>query len=404
MIVRTDIPCGNGRIIWLRPGVFEIEVIGYSKAPRYTYFRISNVEKDGRQDIILRPDSWMPWANFQDFHSRIWLRTKSQPEWKPLPKNEVNIAPEAVRFSLELKQGEEYEISTEPAREYAKTNDELFALGERLPFARLHCLGHSIEQRPIFLLRVTADPETLGAESKSVLTFMAGEHATEFAGEEIVRGMLGLVTAETEQARQLRESFVFDFILTSNPDGNVHGWHQYNMNDWLEHNYQDGKDRSWHHEFVPFFQESGGSYSPETLAIGTYLKKCEPVFYLSAHSWQGHHGNLGAFHVSLDLLPEPVALRQQRLVQVARTISQEVFGVKFETFPSSNLGAGHLDSLLLRSGKALALAIEGHMNLGRENLQKFGALLLEQWLDDRSLFVSPNPPLSCANKKDFAFS
>lgn len=385
MIVQTDIPCGNGRIKWLRPGVFEIEVIAYSKAPRYAYFRIVNIEKDVRQEIVLRPDSHMPLVDFKDFHGHVWLRTKSQPEWKPLPKNKVEIAPNAVRFSLDLKRGGEYDISTEPAREYAKTNDELFALAERLHgFARLHCLGHSIEQRPIFLLRVTANPETLGAESKPVLTFMAGEHASEFAGEEIVRGMLDLVTAESADARKFRNAYIFDFILNSNPDGNHHGWHQYNVKDWLEHNYSDGKDRSWHHEFGPFFEGKSGDYSPETIAIGNYIKKCEPVFYLTAHSWQGHRGNPGAFHASLDILPETTATRQGRLIQIAKQIAQEHFGVEFETFPSSNLTAGHLDSFLLRSGKALALAIEGHMNLGRKNLQKFGAFLLDQWLNNVS--------------------
>jgi hypothetical protein len=377
MIVQTDIPCGNGRIKWLKPGIFEIEVIAYSKAPRYTCFKISHLEADRRQEIVLRPDSSFPNGNFSHFQGHIWVRCGRDGSWTPISNHQLTVTPESIRFSLDLKKGEEYWVSTEPSREYAETNAEIFRLVETLNgAARLHYLGNSIEHRPIFLLRVTA-PENqcgFGEETLPVITLMAGEHAAEFAGEEIIRGMLDLVTG-SDRGEAFREDFLFDFILNVNPDGNYHGWHQYNAKDWAEHNYADRKDRSWHHEFEPYLTGQLEAPSPETIAIADYITKVGPAFVVSAHSWQGHNGNPGAFHADFEFLSKPMADRLRALNKTAADAARRL-GVEFETYPSSNLCSGHLDAYLMKTDRCLAYSVEGHMNLGRAGLQKLGALLL----------------------------
>lgn len=383
MIVQTDIPCGNGRVKWLNPGIFEIEVIAYSKAPRYTCFKISHLEADRCQEIVLRPDPFFRNGNFSHFQGHIWVRCGRNGQWTPIRNDQLTVTPEYVRFSLDLKKGEEYWVSTEPPREYAETNAEIFHLVETMNgAARLHCLGNSIEHRPILLLRVTS-PENqckLGEETLPVITLMAGEHATEFAGEEIIRGMLGLVS-DPDRGRVFRENFIFDFILNVNPDGNYHGWHQYNAKDWAEHNYADGKDRSWHHEFEPYLTGQLTPASPETIAIADYVIMACPAFLVSAHSWQGHNGNPGAFHTDFEFLSGSMIARLRALNRTAVDAARQL-GVEFETYPTSNLCSGHLDTFLMKTDRCLAYNVEGHMNLGRARLQRLGALMLEGWLKD----------------------
>ncbi|HWL53478.1 MAG TPA: M14 family zinc carboxypeptidase [Chthoniobacteraceae bacterium] len=381
MLVKTDIPCGNGRIKWLSEDQVEIEVIAYSKGARYTYFKVSDVQADGRKEIILRPDPYFH-LDFTYFHGKIWVKRGKEGTWNPLSKG-VEITPHAIRIDLDVRKGEECFVSTEPPREYVQTCRKLFAIAAQMPeAASIHCIGHSIEQRPIFLLRVTdhAHQSPPGCEEKPVIMLCAGEHATEFAGEELIRGMLAAIIGESDDARELRRSFIFDIVLNVNPDGNFHGWHQYNRKDWLEHNYSDGLDRSWHHEFGHYFAGRRENLSPETEAIGKWVETVRPRFLVNAHSWLGHHGNPGAFRVEPETLRQPLKGWMQRLDQAAKAVAK-TFDVEFDTRPSNNT-LGHLGEIMMKRYHAPAYTIEGHMNLGRKGLQTFGARLLEQWLVD----------------------
>lgn len=384
MIVTTQIPCGNGRIRWIKPGHFEVELIAYSKHARYTHFRISDVKEARQQEIILRPDAYFP-ATFPNFHSKIWIRRGDDGEWLSLPEEQVQIAPEVIRFPVDLYPNENLYISTEPPRPYAETTQELFQIHQSRPLiTSLECIGHSIEQRPMFCLSVTNDITAAASAQKPVVHVSAGEHATEFSGEEIARGMLQLVLSDSPVAQSLRDQFRFDFILNCNPDGNFHGWHQYNASDWLAHNYADGLDRSWHHEFEPYFMGELDSPSPETVAVAEHIKASHPVFLLSLHSWLGHHGNPGAFHADAHLLSPAMGKKLSLLNALAKEVAKD-FDVEFETYPSSNLCAGHIGTYLMKNDITLAYTIEGHMNLGRQNLQNFGAQLLQTWLAEKQL-------------------
>lgn len=384
MHVTSKIPCGNGNILWHTPDHFEVEVIAYSKGPRYAYFKVCSVSPSHHRTITLRPDSRFP-ANFSGLSAKIWMKRGQNGSWQALPENDVLIEPQAIRFSIKLEPGEEYFFSTEPAREYSHTTSELFEIAHALGHeAAVHMLGHSVEHRPIVALRITA-PENIaipGQEECPVILITAGEHASEFSGEELVRGMLALVAGESGKA--LRRDFIFDFILNTNPDGNYHGWHQYNAKDWAEHNYAEVVDRSWHHEFEEYMSDTGQSpsekrFSPETIALGNWILKTHPTLFISAHSWLSHGGNPGAFYADPSILPEGMKKFVPALNEEAVQASA-IFDLEFQTYPTSNLCGGHLGAFLMKNELAISYTIEGHMNPGREILQALGNNLLTRWL------------------------
>lgn len=387
MIVTTNFPCGNGRVHWINPGHFEVEAIAYSKAPRYTTFRIIGGREACMQRVIIRPDSFFP-ANFLGLSAKIWVQRGLDGEWQALPESEVEHLPEAFIFTLALKAGETVTVSLEPPRDYGTTTAELFAIaGARPHEASLHFLGASIEQRPIFALRISGgEREEPGCETRPVVLISAGEHATEFAGEEMVRGMLRLVLADTPFSEKLRRDFIFDFVLNENPDGNYHGWHQYNAKDWREHNYAETVDRSWHHEFEPYMTGEREGISPETAVLCQWFFKTRPTLHINAHSWLGHQGHPGAFHADPTLLPEAMGRAISELNRNAKEAAASV-GLEFPTFSSKNLCSGHLGSYLMKHELCITYTIEGHMSPGRETLQLLGERLLKEWLSNPELDV-----------------
>lgn len=382
MIVRTDILCGNGRVRWLNRHSVEIEVLSYSKGPRYCTFSVTGVEHDGDREIVLRPD---PYArhDFRQFCLPIWWRILPDGDWVTLSEDRVQIQPDVIRLRLPLRAGMDIQVSTEPPRPYPETVLELYELTQlHRGSTTLHWIGYSWEGRPIPVLRVTSDIESNGepgAERRPVILCTSGEHATESAGEELTRGMLKAALEDSADGEYLRRTFVMDFLLNANPDGNIHGWHQYNKKDWMEHNYSEQTDRSWHHEFGPYFAGELENPSPETVAVADWVEKVSPVFHHNAHSWEGHNGNPGCFRFPPEKLPEPLREGIISLDRISQQVASEM-GITFEIYPSSNIGGGHITDYLLLSKHCLSYTLEGHMALGREKLQEFGRRLFHAWL------------------------
>lgn len=386
MIVTTDLECGNGRLLRASPELIEVELIAYSKGSRYTFFRISNVEAARKQEVVLRPDSHFrvttfPYKKFAE----VWVRY-DEGEWTAV--RQIERTPEAVRFWVNLRPGQVCDISTEPPRPYTTTAGELFAYQQLQPeLATLYSPGASSEGRLLLVLRVTnkrwkAAP---GKELVPVIHVVCGEHATEFSGEEIGRGMLEYLLSP--EGEGLRDRFVFDFVLNANPDGNVHGWHQYNARDWREHNYSDAVDRSWHHEYVPYILDQPGVYSPETAALMGWLKQTRPALYLSMHSWEGHEGNPGSFYTALEHLSPGMARAMEAMNRIAVASAQEG-GFKFDAIPTSNRGPSpHLGHLLMERDVALAYLPEGNYAVGRAALQQLGVRLITRWLEDPAIEI-----------------
>lgn len=382
MKVTTDIPSGHGRILRVRPDRVEVEVISY-KGPRYTHFELAS-EVDAEPTIVLWPDRAAVGQDFRQMSCKnIWFRVLPEATWQRVNPERVLLIPQRIEFTLTVRAGQRIQVSTEPPRLYGETCGELSDLALTHPDrARLHVIGASIEQRPLVLLRITdqiAANGILGKETRPVILLLVGEHATEYSGEELTRGMLEAVLADDETGRYLRSEFVIDVLLNANPDGNYHGWHQYNAADWKQHNYFDGVDRSWHHEFGPYLSGEQRDASPETIAICQWIQKSRAKFVFTAHSWEGHDGNLGAFRLRPEDAPAEIGAALKRMDDLAAEVVSR-FGIGYELYPVSNLCSGHLVDHLVLHNQAIAYTVESHPYHSRDTLQAIGRELLKEWL------------------------
>lgn len=381
MNVTSAIPNGSGRVRHVSPERIEIELIAYSKGARYFCVEISEVEEPCEQEILLLPDSLFRVPTFiHKFHADVWICDAEERDWQRVKK--IERTPEMVRCEMRLLPGKRYLVSSEPPYRYVDTTREMHQIAASHPdIASIHYLGHSMEHRPITALRISSEPVPPGRENKPVIHIVAGEHASESAGEEIARGMLDLALSEPA----FRRDFIFDFVLNSNPDGNYHGWHQYNLRDWREHNYQDTVDRSWHHEFVPYMQGLPLDFSPETIALMEWMKTTRPACYLSMHSWEGHDGMPGAFHAHPKELTPRMAEAVTAISEIACAESERL-GFTFFPFASESDGL-HLGQFLMRNEAAAAFLPEGNYAIGRKALQSLGTGLL------RGILCDPRIPL-----------
>ncbi len=363
------------------PERVEIELIAYCKSSRYFCVEISGVEEARSQEFVLWPDSLFRKKSFvHKYHADVWICDAGERVWRRVET--IERSPEMVRCRVDLEPGRRYWLSSEPPYPYVETIREIFQIAGRQPdIASVHFLGHSIEHRPILALRVAGESAPPGHEKKPVIHIAAGEHGSESAGEEMARGMLEWVLSK--EAEEARDAFIFDFVLNTNPDGNYHGWHNYNLRDWKEHNYQDTVDRSWHHEFVPYLQGHPSDYSPETTALMEWMKTTRPACYLSMHSWEGHEGMPGAFHAAPEELSPEMGAAVLAITEIAQGATADL-GLEFRAFGSGG-DTLHLGQFLMRNGIAAAYLPEGNYAMGREALQKLGRGILIGILHDRRI-------------------
>lgn len=410
MQTSTDICCGSGIIRTSSIELIEIEVIAFSKSSRYVYFEISQASAHHRPTVALLCDSQFRKEGFEKLgRVQLWIRrtfegtyvgrgsSRAQAHacadvdsiaceapWERLDKNQVTYSPQRIEFELDVAPGERVEITTEPPRPYPQTVIMLENLVKMNPSTcQLHVIGRSIENRPIFLLRITEDVARFGIpgqESRPVVLLISGEHATEFAGEEVTRGMLKAVIGDERGQVDLRRRYVFDFVLNCNPDGNVNGWHQYNANDWMEHDYTPGVDRSWHHEFGPYLSGKTQEVSPETRALGDWINSTNPQFVHTAHSWEGNGGKVGVYRVDPELACPTMAQKIRAIESSAASVAQKI-SLDMVIRSLTSVCTGHLPQYLTLERNVPACSIEAHPDIDRSVLQRFGELILPAWID-----------------------
>lgn len=369
-VVSTDFECGHGIVTLAGEGIVEIEIIAFSKDPRYVCARVDAL-RDCQVRLRVLPDQ-QSGMGFSKFHSWIWKQQGDGEEWQRLTDAQLQIHNECLMITVSLKAGEYCILSSEPSFPYSQTCDWLRSLEGKHGFELVE-IGQSVEGREIWSLQ-----NVQSKADKPAILVIAGEHGTEFAGECIARGMLEAVMEESAAGEALRERFHWSFILNANPDGNVNGWHQYNRTDWRKHRYPFPEDISWHHEFAIWLEDEDAEVSPETRAIGSHVLNYKPSLLFNLHSWQGNNGNIGVYRSSLSIQDFPQVMNGIEGVAEELTVK---LGVKCLGKDSGNLASGHLGDTLALYSVIPAFSPEGHMIIGEDNLRWFGREWIQRSLE-----------------------
>jgi len=121
-----------------------------------------------------------------------------------------------IGVSVRLRAGEQVTISNTVPWAYELASRYLRDLAARVPGrVRLEVIGRSAHGRDILGLAFG-----LEAGPPAVLV-VSGEHATEFAGQHAVRGIVEFLASGEAEARRLRRELRFLVVPQVNPDGNI---------------------------------------------------------------------------------------------------------------------------------------------------------------------------------------
>jgi hypothetical protein len=210
--------------------------------------------------------------------------------------------PERLEMKVRLSPGEQVVLCSTIPWPHEQAADFLRQTAARRPdLARLETIGRSIEGRAILGL-------SIGEASLPAVLVVAGEHATEFAGQHAVRGIARFLAGDEPAAAALRGRLRFLIAPQVNPDGNAHGWLKFNA---------AGANlcESYSEQAL-----ADAARLPENLAVLAWADAARPVLVLNFHGGTWRVGNPPyhwATRTPPELHPSDLGARRQRAVDAA---------------------------------------------------------------------------------------
>ena len=176
-----------------------------------------------------RDEQEVPWSYKARIGCRLCIRREGR--WQRAPAQEdtaapaslaANWLPDHLEVDVRLSPGEEVILCNTIPWPYDEAAAFLRQTGRRRPdLASVETIGRSVEGREILAL-------SIGDASLPAALAVAGEHATEFAGQHAVRGIIDFLTSDRPLPTELLRRLRFLVVPQVNPDGNVHGWLKFN--------------------------------------------------------------------------------------------------------------------------------------------------------------------------------
>jgi predicted deacylase len=189
---------------------------------------------------------------FHDGYARYWPKLSSDLlTWEPAEESAVQISEDGTSLTLTLPLDEEtIYVSGQELLTTEFYYSWVRELADR-PNINSKLLGHSVEGRPIFVVKTANKPEAV--------ILIGRQHPPEVTGAFAMKSFVDVVLGDSEIARQFRERFTVIIIPLVNPDGVARGHWRHNVN---------GVDlnRDW----GPFSQ-------PETQSIARLLSTAEQI-------------------------------------------------------------------------------------------------------------------------------
>jgi len=214
----------------------------------------------------------------------------------------ANWLAERLEVQVRLSPGEQVLLSSTIPWPYDRAMAFLWqTAARRADVTTLETIGRSVEGREILGL-------SIGDASLPAVLAISGEHATEFAGQHAVRGIIEYLTSDRPQAAALCERLRFLIAPQVNPDGNVHGWLKFNAAGAnLCESYSD--------EAL-----ADAARVPEARAIVAWGDAARPLLVLNFHggTWRvGNPPHHWATRVPPESHPSPAGAQRQRAVDAA---------------------------------------------------------------------------------------
>ncbi|XP_014207600.1 cytosolic carboxypeptidase 2 isoform X2 [Copidosoma floridanum] len=153
------------------------------------------------------------------------------------------------------------------------TNDTM-----KTRFTKLRLLCRSLAGNGVYYLTITAPTANYEARRKKGVVITARVHPGETPSSWIMKGIIDFLTGESNQARELRERFIFKVVPMLNPDGVIVGNNRCSLS---------GKDLNRQYRTV--MRESYPSVWHTKLMIRRLMDECGIAMYCDIHAHSRKH-------------------------------------------------------------------------------------------------------------------
>ncbi|KAJ8675944.1 hypothetical protein QAD02_011730 [Eretmocerus hayati] len=145
-------------------------------------------------------------------------------------------------------------------------------------FTKLRLLCRSLAGNCVYYLTITAPTVNDEARRKKGIVLTARVHPGETPSSWIMKGIIDFLTGESNQARELRERFIFKLVPMLNPDGVIVGNNRCSLS---------GKDLNRQYRTV--MRESYPSVWHTKLMIRRLMDECGIAMYCDIHAHSRKH-------------------------------------------------------------------------------------------------------------------
>ena len=268
-------------------------------------------------------------------------------------------------LSLELGAGEEVVLSNTIPWPYKEVGQLVRAVAEQArDFAGLVNIGSSAEGRDIVGLDFRA------RDGLPAVLVIAGEHATEFAGQHAVRGIIEFLASDRPGAVRLRRRVRVLVGPQVNPDGNVHGLMKHNaLGANLCESYSDA-------------ELADPRQPPECRAVFEWADAARPALVLNFHGGTWTFGN-PPHHFTLRVRPElhPSPVGRARQEAVDRAIVDHTDGTSRVGRLQDSSGYGLHNHCAAERRSAAGLVYEPELGSGVAECMRTGVRVLRATTD-----------------------
>lgn len=280
------------------------------------YFRIDNCRNRPVSIKIIgygsnhrQLPSVTPYADDDSFDDKFTFMANTDyqnPDWQPLTDAAYTYDEKTATLTVKFTPAAE-SIYLAWASPYEIGRLERFIdIWENRPEFTWSTVGLSVEGRPLYYIKVT-DPESDDRNKKTVW-ITGNQHGYEMAAENVCEGIVAALLENSDSARAVLKSTVYNMVPMVNPDAVMRGGYRYNLGAVdLNRNWDNKALNEWDGELPEPEVASVKRLIGDWVSGGGRLD-----FFFDFHCLTAIANNLLLIRAAPDSLPDSVVAGQQR--------------------------------------------------------------------------------------------
>ncbi|KAF7987263.1 hypothetical protein HCN44_003025 [Aphidius gifuensis] len=275
---------GNlGKVIKITDTYYQLHLrkdLYTQKHMQWFYFRISNTKYDSLYNDGLKPLLYS--TKDANMHAVGWRRCGDNITYYKNDSSDEEKEKHTLTFNITFPHDQDivylahcYPYTYSDLQEYLTrlSSDPL-----KSKFTKLRLLCRTLAGNNVHYLTITAPNYNDDCKKKKGIVITARVHPGETPSSWMMKGIIDFLTGESNQAKELREKFIFKLVPMLNPDGVIVGNNRCSLS---------GKDLNRQYRTV--MRESYPSVWHTKLMIRRLMEECGIVIYCDLHAHSRKH-------------------------------------------------------------------------------------------------------------------